>query len=281
MPEPGLRLEAYNLQPDGGSDYRFLVDNAHVIYISVEAGAFPYRSPVHFPWHPVMRRILPPLPGGVWNQGYIVKCPRTGLPVFSTTSLRGDLPGVRHIWHPVIVDHLDLAWVVRNRQQVGIVTCPQFRGRVVYKHAPFPWMVHEIEQETAVWKRISEDQGRAIHYWAPRFLGHVSEEGRIIGFLTEHIHGRPPDDEGDWEVCCEALEKLHGLGIKHGDIQKGSFVIRRGRRGDEAVLVDFGHTLLCQNALEFAQERADLSRCLRRGVAGEIRAYEVSSGQDE
>ncbi|KUI68537.1 hypothetical protein VM1G_04689 [Cytospora mali] len=108
MPEPRLQLQAYILQPNGDSEYRFLVDSTNIRYISIDAGALPCKSLVHFPCHPCVRRVLPPLPKGFWNQGHIVKCPRTGLPVLSTTSLRGDFPGVKHLWHPVIIDHLDL-----------------------------------------------------------------------------------------------------------------------------------------------------------------------------
>lgn len=169
------------------------------------------------------------------------------------------------------------------RQHVGIVACPQFRGRVVCKYAPFPWMMHRIEQETAVWERVTAQRGDATRYWAPRFLGHVSEEGRVIGFLMEFISGHFPRGEGDREVCSKALEKLHGLGMKHSDIHRGSFVVRREKGVDEAVLVDLQMAVPCRDAVELVGEQTELGRCLRPGLGtrSDIRIYEDDNRQDE
>lgn len=93
--------------------------------------------------------------------------------------------------------------------------------------------------------------------------------------------GRPARNEGDWEACCKALEKLHGIGMKHGDIQRGDFAIRKGKRGDEAVLVDLSKAVPCQDMAEFVEERAQLKRRLRLGNTSEMRICEDGRGQDE
>ncbi len=76
----------------------------------------------------------------------------------------------------------------------------------------------------------------------PRFLGHVTEAGRVIGFLMEYVAGRAAEVE-DLEWCQSVLARLHGLGLKHGDINKHNFLIRAGT--GEAVLVDFETTAKC------------------------------------
>lgn len=142
-------------------------------------------------------------------------------------------------------------------------------------------MVQGIEQETTVWKSISEHRGDAAYCWAPHFLGHVSEEGRVIGFILEFIPGRPATDEGDWEACCKALESLHSRGITHGDVRKDSFVIRKGEGGNEAMLVGLSKAVYCQDSVDFIEERAQLGRSLRLGDTCKMRDREDGSGRDE
>lgn len=72
----------------------------------------------------------------------------------------------------------------------------------------------------------------------PRFLGHVHENGRIMGFLLEKIEGRP-DSPQDLSVCETALGKLHGLGLVHGDVNRYNFLITE--KG--AKLLDFERLL--------------------------------------
>ena len=89
---------------------------------------------------------------------------------------------------------------------------------VVAKFARFDWEIQYIENETTVYQWIDG------HNIGPRFLGHLTEDARVIGFLMERIQ--------DLEPCQQTLSRLHCLGIRHGDITisidlTSSFAVRR------------------------------------------------------
>lgn len=269
-------------------------------YITVEAGALPsyHRQRggggtlVNFPCqHRVVGAALPSparFPPGAWNVRHIVACPRTHQPVFGPTALEA-LPSVRNVWHETVLAHDDLVPCAngtgRFRQNVGLVTCPQFRGRVVYKWAAFPWMVARVEHETTAYQVLTRHRrdkygagssattgARRSSFWAPRFLGHVREAGppsggRVVGFLLEYIPGRRPDvgSVRDAELCAAALGKLHGAGLVHGRVDLANFIIRRRKKGDEALLIDFAHTVASEHESEIVEEMADLEEAMLGG----------------
>lgn len=162
----------------------------------------------------------------------------------------------QNVWHHTTIDHRELIVVAHLRQNVRIVTCPQFRGRVVYKFAPLPRLIGRVEKETFAYGAITLARGTRQRFWAPRFLAHVAEEGRVIGFLMEYINGRQPQGAGDFTTCSKAVEGLHGVNVDSpmgkvplcysGGMHMENFiirtVIRNGRNVDEAVLIDFSRT---------------------------------------
>lgn len=272
-------------------------------YITVDAGALPShrRYPgggggtlVNFPCQPrVVGAALPMselsrFPPGAWNVRHIVACPRTHQPVFGPTALEA-LPSVRNAWHETVLAHDDLVTCAngtgRFRQNVGLVTCPQFRGRVVYKWAAFPWMVARVERETTAYQVLTRHRrdkygggaaaatgARRSSFWAPRFLGHVREAGppsggRVVGFLLEYVPGRRPDvgSVRDAELCAAALDKLHGAGLVHGRVDLANFIIRRRKKGDEALLIDFAHMVASEHASQLVEEMADLEEAMLGG----------------
>lgn len=296
---PRLKLEAFLLYPGGHSDYRFLVQDSHVKYVTIEAGVLlghnrSSSNLVSFPCRPrVLAAALPSLPPGDWNVRHITTCPLTNAPVFGSTSLQS-FPSVRNLWHETVIHRHDLAWSVgggggggvgRFRQNVGLVTCPQFRGRVVYKFATFPWMIQEVERETTAYQVISQHRpdtsspgpGDKKRFWAPRFLGHVLEDsGRVVGFLIEYIPGRRPDKDNvqDARLCSKTLGKLHEAGLVHGRVDPANFIIQRGKKGDEALLVDFAHTAASEHKSQLLEEMAHLQAILgvhERSTSSEIR----------
>ncbi len=85
-----------------------------------------------------------------------------------------------------------------------------------------------IEQETRACQSLG---GRGL---APRFLAHVHENGRIIGFLLVKLEGSSASLQ-DLSVCEAALGKLHGLRLLHGNANRYNFLFM-----DEGVkLIDF------------------------------------------
>ncbi|KAG8405539.1 hypothetical protein J3458_022186 [Metarhizium acridum] len=91
------------------------------------------------------------------------------------------------------------------------------------------WEVPYIECETRIYSLL---EGSGI---ASRFFGHIHEQGRIMGFLLEKMAGRHAGID-DLQICRAALERLHGLGISHGDCNRYNFIIGAD---DRVTLVDF------------------------------------------
>jgi len=97
------------------------------------------------------------------------------------------------------------------------------------RFAEFPWQIPYCEAETSAYEWID---GQGI---GPKFLGHITEAGRGIGFVMEHIDGARTAGPGDLAACQGILAKLHSLGIKHGDINRHNFLVR----DEKVVLIDF------------------------------------------
>jgi predicted Ser/Thr protein kinase len=150
-------------------------------------------------------------------------------PVFASVT-KSSLSGVENTWHPTLINHLELRKLDRLRQNIHKVGHPRFEEPVLVKFAEFPWQIPYLEAETTAYQWID---GSGI---GPKFLGHVTEEGRMIGFVMEYIDGARTATPDDLGACQRALSRLHALGIKHGDINKHNFVVRED---GEAVLIDF------------------------------------------
>lgn len=80
---------------------------------------------------------------------------------------------------------------------------------------------------------------------APRFLGHIHEHGRVVGFVLEKLNGRHGGIE-DLSVCQALLQHFRGLGWLHGDVNWYNFVIQQGC----AKLIDFERSRYCPGEIE-------------------------------
>ncbi|KAI4862164.1 alpha-galactosidase a precursor [Hypoxylon rubiginosum] len=263
---PDIQLQACLADPDGVSEYRFLVDGKDIKYITIEPGVIP---PDDISFEPALKSELPTFPPGDWNEGRVAKDKTTGNAIF-VTSTRRDLPAVKNIWHDKKIDHLQLTWVDRMRQNIRLVTCPLFKHQV-YKFAEFPWQIPVMEMETTAYGWIN---GQGI---GPQFLGHVTEAGRVIGFLLENIPGYTAE-VNDLEKCQRVLKRLHALGLKHGDVNKHNFLIRDGK--GEAVLIDFETTIRCQDERELTGELEGLREQLEENDGrGGVMVLEDNDGE--
>lgn len=70
-------------------------------------------------------------------------------------------------------------------------------------------------------------------------MAHLTENGRVIGFLTEKVEGDSAGIE-DLASCQALVRRLHALGLVHGDVNRYNFVVDR-RPGGVILLVDFEH----------------------------------------
>jgi Lipopolysaccharide kinase (Kdo/WaaP) family len=230
------------------SEYRFLVDCKDVKYVTTAPGSFPKDDRT---FAPILIPLLPKFPPGDWNEGYISKDKSTGELAFTRTTTT-ILPEVRNNWHPTRIDHLELVKLARLRQNIHSVSHPRFPRPMVVKFAEFPWKMPQIELETAAYERIN-DAGIA-----PNFLGHVTEAGRTIGFLIDLVQGARAAGQEDLAVCQRVLSKLHGLGLRHGDINKHNFLVGNG----SVVMIDFETTKECDVKEELEEEYSRLEESL-------------------
>ena len=160
---------------------------------------------------------------------------------------------MQSVWHPTHLDHLELTFGTKLRSGVYEATSPRFPVTVVAKFARFAWEIDAIENESAAYQWID---GYRI---GPSFLGHISEEGRIIGFIMEKIENARHAGPEDLTLCHKTLSKLHKLGIVHGDVNKHNFLVRDGH----ATLIDFECAQKCEDGSASKQELGCLVEELR------------------
>lgn len=215
------------------SHFRFLVDRTFVKYITIDVGLF---STDDLAFAPVLLPLLPQFPPGDWNIGRISKDLTTGEPVFSELA-KESLQRVHQTWHNTFIDILDLPMDQKIRSNVYRVTHPKFTNTVIAKFATFLWEVDWLDDETRAYRWID---GTGI---GPGFLGHLTEEGRVIGFLLEDLSEARHSEPKDILLCQEVVSRLHKMGIRHGDLNKHNILISDGR----AVLIDFDVAQKCDD----------------------------------
>ncbi|RAK88819.1 alpha-galactosidase A [Aspergillus costaricaensis CBS 115574] len=241
------------------SDYRIVLQNK-IRYLTIRPGTFN-RSTLSTPLSS-----LPNLPGDdTWNCALINRDPSNHQ---LTIELQNrSLVGITDIWHPLQIDCLQLR---RTRQLTATAFEATYCGSelpssttleknttIIVKIARFEWEIPRLSRETSIYKQLQR-----ISDLAPRFLGHVHEHGRVIGFILEKIEGREAGIE-DLVGCQAVLKRLHGIGIVHGDVNRYNFVVR----GDNTVrLIDFESSWLDKGAI--AVMRAEMESLGEQLVEG-------------
>ena len=240
---------------DGESEFRILVNDKFVKYLTIDGGLYDADDMC---FEPSFISIIPPLPPGDWNTGRISRNVADGQPHFSEVT-KVQLPGVSHLWHPLQIDHLELCLGEQLKSNVYEATTPHFDLPIVVKFAYLPFEIPYLNSETSAYKWIQN------HQVGPQFLAHLTEEGRVIGFVLERIINFRHAGPDDLALCQQALSKLHQLNIKHGDINKHNFLIH----DDRATLIDFDHASQCDDAKvledEFRGIEKELSDMSGRG----------------
>ncbi|KAH8586931.1 hypothetical protein B0O99DRAFT_602091 [Bisporella sp. PMI_857] len=116
----------------------------------------------------------------------------------------------------------------RLRSNVYIASSPQSEKPIVAKFARFYWEIGYYIAETEAYSWIDG------HNVSPEFLGPLTEDGWVVGFLIEHVDGRHATISG-LPACEVIFKRLHGLGILHSDLNKHNFLV--SEMG--AILIDF------------------------------------------
>jgi predicted Ser/Thr protein kinase len=225
------------------SEYRIRIGN-QVKYLVISPGTFD-KDILSFPI-----QSLPHLPSDQeWTVAHISRDKTSG--DLGTSLSNRTLAGVTCQWHPTLIDCLDLERTKQLTASAFEAISPSLTpAAVIAKIARFEWEMPRIEQETRAYQML---QGSGL---APRFLGHVHESGRIMGFVVEKLEGRSASAQ-DRDMCETALGKLHALGHVHGDVNRYSFLVMR----DGVKLLDF--------------------ECLKENATLEAKRKELESVRDE
>ncbi|KAF6822194.1 alpha-galactosidase A [Colletotrichum plurivorum] len=245
------RVISMEVAANGRSDCHFRIRAGRgAKYVTVKAGALDAEALDDMPLD--FENILPPLDfySTSWKSASIVRTTNTQELEAALSS--ENLPAVKSIWHPRLVDCFDIErteFLTLLAQECKWVATDEQPQVMVAKMARFGWEVPYIEAETRMYQVL---EGKGI---APGFLGHVHEEGRVMGILLEKVPDGRLAGPGDLERCQAALGRLHALVYLHGDCNKYNFLVRPG--GD-AVLVDFDKTRKCGDRGLLEAEMASL-----------------------
>ncbi|RJE23054.1 hypothetical protein PHISCL_04619 [Aspergillus sclerotialis] len=237
--EASVELLQAEVDEENQSFFRLLVGNRDVKYVTLVSAMWK----IH------------------WNDALVAKTEVNGQPYFAH-AISTTFPGVKNTWHKISVDYMDL--VVGEKLRTGIyeVKCPLFNEVIVAKFARFEWEIPYLESETTAYQWID---GHGI---GPQFLGHLMEEGRVIGFLMERIKNARHAGPQDLEHCRQSLSRLHRLGAHHGDTNRFNFLICDSR----AILIDFDLARKCDDQGALSEELEKLPKSLedlsRRGGGG-------------
>ncbi|KAG6312574.1 hypothetical protein E4U22_001730 [Claviceps purpurea] len=250
------------------SYYRLQIGN-HVKYIVISPATFD-RDTLSTPL-----QSLPSLSyDKEWTVATISRDQTTGQ--LKTSFLNRPLPGVKCQWHHTSVNCLEL----ENTKQLTLAALeavshsmlPTTLGSsstMIAKIARFDWEVPRIEHETRAYQLLEG------HGLSPPFLGHIHENGRIMGFLLEKIEGRSASIQ-DLSECEAALGKLHELGFLHGDVNRYNFLVT----DDGVKLIDFERLQKGADPESISKELENL----RAGLVDESRRgggfYRVSDDSD-
>jgi len=238
--QPEIELLQAEVDQNDQSFFRLLVNGLSIRYITVEPGIYNTKDMC---FGPSLVSLLPELPAWHWNDGLVAKDTIYGRPYFAHANLT-QFPGVRNTWHGTYIDYLELPIGRKLRTGIYEAKHSSFDDTVVVKFARFSWEIQYLENETTAYQWIS---GYGI---APQFLGHLTEHGRVIGFIMERIAGAHHAGVQDVEICGEVLSRLHDLGVQHGDINRFNFLVRDSR----AILIDFDAARKCHDRDILLQE---------------------------
>ena len=184
------------------SFFRLLVNDRFVKYVTINPGLYNVENMC---FGPSLVTLLPELPTGDWNDALVAKHQVNGQPYFAQ-AIRTTFPGVENTWHRTRIDYMDIVTGQKLRTGIYEVKCPLFDEVIVAKFARFEWEIPYLESETTSYQWID---GYGI---GPQFLGHLTEDGRVIGFLMERIKNAQHAGPQDLEPCRQTLSQLHRLG---------------------------------------------------------------------
>src|SRR3569833_1484932 len=220
---------------DGGSWYRVRAGK-RVHYLTVQSPV--HRNSALFDNLTMCRPDLlvpklPPFPDSDWTTMRVFQGPGGGIEGAISYE---PLDQIESSWHPREIEILSLKRTANFTPRVEEV---EFEGRTfIAKIENFERWIPQIENETKVCQAIAKYQEPEKPPVAPAFLGHLTEQGRRIGFQLEKLEGNYAS-LADLPNCEAAVRALHDMGVVHGDLNRFNFIIHPST--GQARVVDFEH----------------------------------------
>ncbi|KAL8799108.1 MAG: hypothetical protein Q9182_006142 [Xanthomendoza sp. 2 TL-2023] len=246
MANKSLGLTVLDVADDpysSATSYRVLCKDGRVVYISIDDGLYENDD---YSFTPKLLSLLPHFPPGEWNRGRITRTQERPNPHFIGTTC-AKLSKITSTWHQRFVEFHEL--------NIGEKLMPNVAeafhldlGEVIAKYARFEWEIPPYQTETEVYHWLN------YHNIGPQFLGHLTEGGRVIGFLLQKIDGHYAQIQ-DLARCEDAVRKLHSLDILHGDLNRYNFLIGK----DRVVLIDFETSFKSRDKASKTEELQGLS----------------------
>jgi len=215
--------------------YRFS-HHGTVFYAKADSKA-PLKG-VEWGWELAVRRLLTPRPSDC-NWADI-----SDVVVWSHKPLKE----ARFAWHPKKIDIRDLNPIRHLNHKV--VLCRYETELVCSKIARFEHELPEIESEAQAYRIIDG------HNIGPRFLGHLTENGRVMGILLEYIADTRLATGADLGVCSAILHRLHEFKILLGDTNRNNFLVSAD--GGRAMICDFASSELDADDVSLKEEEQGL-----------------------
>ncbi|CEJ94866.1 hypothetical protein VHEMI10373 [[Torrubiella] hemipterigena] len=164
---------------------------------------------------------LPGIPGGEWTRMHISRNGDRRKTMISNDPL----DGIKCIWHDERIDVLTLP------EGKYLTKCARetiYQGNAaIMKVANFEYDIPQIENETWAYSVVNgyERNYADEHSLVPRFLGHLTEHGRVIGILLDKLPNVRCASIDDLEVCEAFVTRIHNAGLIHGDVNRFNFLI--------------------------------------------------------
>ncbi|KXT08084.1 hypothetical protein AC579_10449 [Pseudocercospora musae] len=231
MPEQSIVVLNQHIDEEDAV-YRMMVGEA-VGYVMMPANLFDEDTMCR-PYLLIPR--LPRLPPGPWTRVQISRKSQHG--PLEVNATNDPLPAVESTWHQQRIDVLGLPKIKDYRSNVYEVV---YQGEpAIAKIAAFDWDLQRIDRETwaySVLDRYQRQNSQSCRI-AARFLGHLTENDRVMGILLEKLEGQYAS-VGRLEACEEALRSFHKMGLVHGDVNRYNFIV--AKNSGRVKLVDFEH----------------------------------------
>jgi serine/threonine protein kinase len=215
--------------------YRFS-HHGTVFYARADAKA-PLKG-VEWGWELAVRRLLPPRPAD---------CNWADLSDHVVWS-RKLLKEARYAWHSKRIDIRELDPIKHLNHKV--VLCRYKSELVCSKIARFEHELPDIEREAQAYQIIDG------HNIGPRFLGHLTENGRVMGILMQYIPDSRYGTIADLGACIAVLRRLHEFKILLVDINRNNFLLSVD--GRQAMICDFASSELDADDAALKEEEDEL-----------------------